>query len=190
MLNEEPAPSTEHEINDHRPNRCRRCGGFVIPVRYSDWASDTVEQTFRAWKCVACGDVIDPVIATNRRRCQTRRFGAQNASSSFVARPEHPDGEKEDDMSTGSYAGVNRHDYSSHESTIMSLLQESDRLTIDEILARAPHLSWSQVFLAVDVLSRKGDVTLYRKGFEYSVETARHMSLAGGANGKTAPDHR
>jgi len=93
-------------------------------------------------------------------------------------------------MSTGNYQGIHRHDYSSDESTIISLLDASDRLTIDEILTRAPHLSWSQVFLAIDVLSRKGDVTLYRKGFEYSVETARHMSMAGGSNGKTAPHHR
>ena len=190
MLNEEPAPSTEHEINDYQPNRCPRCGGFMTPVRYSDWASDTVQQTSRAWKCVLCGHVIDPVIATNRRRCQTRRFGTQNAIASSVARPEHPDGEKEDDMSTGSSAGFNRQDYSSHESAIISLLDASERLTIDEILDRAPHLSWSQVFLAIDVLSRKGDVKLYRKGFEYSVETARPMSLAGGSDGKTAPHHR
>jgi hypothetical protein len=190
MLNEEPAPSTEHENNDHQPTQCPRCGGFLISVRYSDWASDTAEQTSRAWKCVLCGDVIDPVIATNRRQCQTRHLSNQNAIASSVPRPEHRDGEKEDDMSTGSYQGVHRHDYSSHESTIISLLHASDRLTIDEILARAPHLSWSQVFLAIDVLSRKGDVTLYRKGFEYSVETARHMSLAGRSNGKTAPDHR
>ncbi|HXH86891.1 MAG TPA: hypothetical protein VNI35_08675 [Nitrospira sp.] len=93
-------------------------------------------------------------------------------------------------MSTGSSAGIHRQDYSSHESTIISLLDESDRLTIDEILERAPHLSWSQVFLAIDILSRNGDVTIYRKGFEYSVETARPMSLAGGSDGKTAPHHR
>ena len=93
-------------------------------------------------------------------------------------------------MSTASSAGFHRHDYSSHESMIISLLAASDRLTIDEILARAPHLSWSQVFLAIDVLSRNGEVTLHRKGFEYSVETAQHVYPAGGSNGKTAPHHR
>jgi hypothetical protein len=190
MLNEEPVPSSEHETHDHRPIQCPRCGGLRIAVRYSDWARDTVEQTFRAWKCVLCGDVTDPVIATNRRRNETRRIGRQGAIASSVARPEHLDGEEEDEMSTGSSAEIHRQDYSFHESTIISLLDASDRLTIDEILERAPHLSWSQVFLAIDVLSRKGNVTLYRKGFEYSVETARHMSLAGGSDGKTAPHHR
>ena len=190
MRNEDPGPSTEQETHDHRPTRCARCGGLLIPVRYSDWAGDTVEQTSRAWKCVLCGHVIDPVIATNRRRSELRRLGREKAAASSVARPEHPDGEKENDMSTGSSAGINRQDYSSHESAIISLLDASERLTIDEILDRAPHLSWSQVFLAIDVLSRKGDVKLYRKGFEYSVETARRMSLAGGLNGKTAPHYR
>ncbi len=190
MLNEEPAPSTEHETHDHQPAQCPRCGGFLIPVRYSDWARDTVEQTSRAWKCVSCGDVTDPVIATNRRRSETRRVGTQNAPASSAPRPDQPQGEKEDKMSTGSSAGIHRQDYSPHESTIISLLDESDRLTIDEILERAPHLSWSQVFLAIDILSRNGDVTIYRKGFEYSVETARPMSLAGGSDGKTAPHHR
>ena len=114
----------------------------------------------------------------------------QDVIASSVARPEQPDGEKEDGMSTGSSAGIHRHASSSHECTIISLLAASDRLTIDEILARAPDLSWSQVFLAIDILSRKGEVTLHRKGFEYSVEMAQHMSLAGGSNGKTAPHHR
>jgi hypothetical protein len=190
MLNEEPAPSTEHETYDHRPLQCPRCGGFLISVRYSDWARDIVEQTSRAWKCVLCGDVIDPVIATNRRRSEARRVGKQDAIASSVARPEQPDREEEDDMATGTSAGIHRQDYSSHESTIISLLETSDRLTIDEILERAPHLSWSQIFLAIDVLSRKGKVALHRKGFEYSVETARPMSLAGGSDGKTAPHHR
>jgi len=93
-------------------------------------------------------------------------------------------------MSTGNSTKIHRQEYSPHESTIINLLDKSDRLTIDEILAGAPYLSWSEIFLAIDVLSRKGEVTLHRKGFEYSVETARHMSLAGGSDGKTAPHHR
>ena len=73
MLNEEPAPSTEHNTPDCWPAHCARCGGFLVPVKYSELAHDTVEQTSRAWKCVSCGDVIDPVIATNRRRSEARR---------------------------------------------------------------------------------------------------------------------
>lgn len=85
--------------------------------------------------------------------------------------------------------GIDRFVYAQPESTIMDLLRSSGKLTVEEILARAPHLSWSQVFLAIDVLSRKGDITLHREGFAYTVETARHLSVAGGSNGKTAPDH-
>jgi len=72
MLNEEPAPITEHDANDDRPTQCTRCHGLLIPVWYSDWAHDTVGQTSHAWKCVSCGDVTDPVIATNRRRSHSR----------------------------------------------------------------------------------------------------------------------
>ncbi len=37
---------------------CLRCSGLIVIVQYSD---------FPVWRCVQCGEVIDPVILRNRR---------------------------------------------------------------------------------------------------------------------------
>lgn len=51
---------------------------------------------------------------------------------------------------------------------ILDVLKSSPRpLTIEEIVGRLPRLDWSQVFLAVDSLSRKGLITLTRQGYDY-----------------------
>jgi len=68
VLNEQPAslPPTESEPTAGLPTRCPRCQGFLIPVRYGDWGRITSTQTARAWSCVQCGGIIDPVIVANR----------------------------------------------------------------------------------------------------------------------------
>jgi len=46
---------------------------------------------------------------------------------------------------------------------VLEVLQSSPkRLPMDEIVGRLPTLSWNQVFLAVDSLSRKGMIILER----------------------------
>ena len=72
----------------------------------------------------------------------------------------------------------------------MDLLRASGKLTIEELVARLPQLSWSQLFLAVDVMSRAGDVILRREGFTYTLETAKLSPvLAGESDGTTDSDH-
>ena len=58
----------------------------------------------------------------------------------------------------------------------MDALQRADRLVLDviqsrvvpltfeEIIDKIPELSWNQVFLAVDALSRRGEIILSRRG--------------------------
>lgn len=62
----------------------------------------------------------------------------------------------------------------SHERVIMALLTQGRPFTIEEILDQVPTLSWSEIFFAIDLLSRRGDVALYRQGFTYTVELAPH----------------
>ncbi|HEY3196495.1 MAG TPA: hypothetical protein VGJ57_00655 [Nitrospirales bacterium] len=50
-------------------------------------------------------------------------------------------------------------------------------LTFAEIIDRIPELSWNQVFLAVDALSRRGEIILSRRGFEYQAMAAGDLSL-------------
>ncbi len=53
---------------------------------------------------------------------------------------------------------------------ILDVLQSSPQpLPIEEIVGRLPCLSWNQVFLAVDSLSRKGLINLKRRAFSYIV---------------------
>jgi len=57
------------------------------------------------------------------------------------------------------------------ESLVLQLLSAAGVLTIDELVQRLPSLNWSSVFRAVDALSRRGDVLLRKKGFQYEVSS-------------------
>lgn len=60
--------------------------------------------------------------------------------------------------------------HSEHERMVLSLLSPRESVSLDEILERAVGISWSQVFLALDRLSRRGEVLLTRRGFVYRVQ--------------------
>jgi hypothetical protein len=55
------------------------------------------------------------------------------------------------------------------ETLVMTILEREGTLRLDQIIARLPELSWSQVFRAVDNLSRRGVILLRRRGFEYEL---------------------
>lgn len=46
-------------------------------------------------------------------------------------------------------------------------------LTMDQAVKILPELSWSEVFQAVDALSRRGVIVLYRKNFDYVLRAQR-----------------
>ncbi len=59
------------------------------------------------------------------------------------------------------------------ESVISQELQRSGTCTFEELVSALPGYSWSQVFLAVDQLSRDGRLLLKRQGrFDYLITTA------------------
>ena len=59
------------------------------------------------------------------------------------------------------------------EDHVLHLLESSSTpFTLDEVTERL-ELSWNQVFLAVDSLSRRGDLILKRRGYEYEVSARR-----------------
>lgn len=60
-----------------------------------------------------------------------------------------------------------------HENCILSLLQSSDVLTFDQVIDKLPELSWSEVFHAVDALSRRGSILLRRRGCEYELAQSK-----------------
>lgn len=94
-------------------------------------------------------------------------------------------------MPSEGHPGNHHVEYAQRESAIMDLLRASGKLTVEEIVEQMPDLSWSQLFLAVDVLSRTGKISLWREGFTYTVEmVSSSPTLAGALHGTTASDHR
>jgi len=83
-------------------------------------------------------------------------------------------------MSEEVYSGIYRCEHVQKESLIIDLLRSSGKFTIKELAARVPDLSWSQIFLAIDMLSRSGHVILRREGSTYTVEMAKPSPVLAG----------
>ena len=52
---------------------------------------------------------------------------------------------------------------------LLAILQERKSIALDELLTCFPELTWNQVFLLVDELSRQALIRLQRHGFEYEL---------------------
>ena len=59
------------------------------------------------------------------------------------------------------------------EGLILDLLGLRKSLTLEQVVTLLPELSWNQVFKTVDELSRRGEIILLRRGFEYEIERIR-----------------
>jgi hypothetical protein len=62
--------------------------------------------------------------------------------------------------------------YSDPETLVLSAVQSRRKLSLDQAVAVLPQLSWSEVFQAVDRLSRCGAIILQRRGFEYELRAS------------------
>ena len=45
---------------------CSRCGGLMVPNCFLDYWEDNGELGYNGFRCVSCGEVIDPKILDNR----------------------------------------------------------------------------------------------------------------------------
>ena len=50
----------------HIDEICARCGGLMVVEYYIDLQDDTGQIGLTAWRCMSCGEVIDPTILRNR----------------------------------------------------------------------------------------------------------------------------
>ncbi len=73
---------------------------------------------------------------------------------------------------------------------ILEELKRTGRCTVEEMLERVPQLTWGQLFLAMDVLSRRGDIELTREGFTYSLRLRPAASKMRDHDAAARPDHR
>ena len=53
---------------------------------------------------------------------------------------------------------------------VLDLVGMRQSLTLEQVVTLLPELSWNQVFKTVDELSRRGEIVLLRRGFDYEVE--------------------
>ena len=49
--------------------RCPRCNGAMVYERFQDML-----DLFFAWRCVNCGEIVDPVVARNREPGKKRKI--------------------------------------------------------------------------------------------------------------------
>ncbi|MEW6545244.1 MAG: hypothetical protein AB1411_16770 [Nitrospirota bacterium] len=59
------------------------------------------------------------------------------------------------------------------EALVLEALSQSESLTIEQLADTLTELSWSEIFLAIDSLSRRGDIILRRHGFSYELSPVR-----------------
>lgn len=49
---------------------CPRCQGSMVYEVFEDLRDDTGQLNFQGWRCIICGEILDPIILSNR---QSRR---------------------------------------------------------------------------------------------------------------------
>lgn len=47
---------------------CERCNGLVVQDQCLDLLFSGGEHSLWSWRCVSCGNVVDPMVLHNRRR--------------------------------------------------------------------------------------------------------------------------
>jgi hypothetical protein len=58
-----------------------------------------------------------------------------------------------------------------NEALVLQHLQTAHPVILDQIVEDTPELSWNQIFQTVDALSRRGVISLRRRGFEYELSS-------------------
>lgn len=46
---------------------CGRCRGLMVRDQFYDLLDDSGHLSFRGWRCVCCGNILDPLILKNKR---------------------------------------------------------------------------------------------------------------------------
>lgn len=58
-------------------DRCHRCGGLMVPEKVFELSSFD-------WRCVSCGERIDPVILAHREAHRPKSLAREEAEKLFV----------------------------------------------------------------------------------------------------------
>ncbi len=52
---------------------CPRCDGLMVKEYFFDYRDDSGKLAFLAFRCILCGEIIDPIIMKNRKHRPNRR---------------------------------------------------------------------------------------------------------------------
>jgi hypothetical protein len=63
----EPGLGLRHPTAWESSSHCDRCRGLMYRIELRDWGGSKGQDGCAALQCMACGDIIDPVIVKNRR---------------------------------------------------------------------------------------------------------------------------
>ncbi len=63
---------------------CTRCQGLMVPDRSADVLDPCNPSLVQMWRCVICGEMVDPVIMQNRGG-QDRRVSVKKLGQGLVA---------------------------------------------------------------------------------------------------------
>ncbi len=64
---------------------CQRCGGMMIIDLCCDMLDGTGELCVEVWRCLLCGEIIDPVIVANRANPPEPDRSARRAPAPLAA---------------------------------------------------------------------------------------------------------
>ncbi|MEW6324558.1 MAG: hypothetical protein AB1515_04150 [Nitrospirota bacterium] len=48
--------------------RCSRCGSLMSCERFTTMEGGRAAEPYEAWRCLSCGEILDPVILKHRQR--------------------------------------------------------------------------------------------------------------------------
>lgn len=63
---------------------CTRCGGLMIDDNLIDIQESSVPMWMKGWRCVSCGNIVDPLILRHRI---IQQAGATRLPGTEAARP-------------------------------------------------------------------------------------------------------
>jgi hypothetical protein len=54
---------------------CPRCHNLMMEEMFVDWETSPRVSSFRGWRCVICGEILDPIILQNRTLHPVPQYG-------------------------------------------------------------------------------------------------------------------
>jgi len=64
------------------------------------------------------------------------------------------------------------------EARVLNVLKNGHEQTWEQVSSKLPELAWNELFAIFDVLSRKGKITMHRRGLDYVLKLGHSPSTA------------